>query len=263
MQISNKYNRFLGIAILSIASSILFCGCPTIPEFPNEPSISYEDVTFRIISDTTDEGAVFSTGQIDLSLNFEDGDGDLGLASDENNPPFHPFVFPLTDDDNLIRFGESDTLPPYSPIDYLIPLKDDTIVVSYTKFAGTDSSQFVNLLLTENDTVYIQLNPRRNNIFVDFYYKPTNNSDFVLLDFKGPPYYQSFDGRFPPLNTAEYDRPINGTLTYSLKSVSFELLFREQPIMLEFYILDRAGNKSNVAQTNPFVLSQVKTEGSD
>ena len=263
MQISNKYKRFLGIAILSIASSILFYGCPTIPEFPVQPSVKYDDVSFEIFTYTTETGVQITSEKINLTLYFEDGDGDLGLNLDETNPPFNEFNIPLQPDNSLIRIGDSDTLPAYNPINYYIPATSDSLVYSYIRYEGTDSAQYINERLDANDTIYVIPNPRSKNIFIDFYYQPTNNSDFVLFDFNAAPYYQNFNGRFPRLNTEEYERPINGTLTYSLESVIFQILFRQQPIILEFYITDRAGNKSNVARTEPFILSEVQIESTE
>jgi hypothetical protein len=53
---------------------ILAGACETVPEYPTQPSISYGSAYFKEMP---------QTDYIYLSLNFKDGDGDLGLNSEE------------------------------------------------------------------------------------------------------------------------------------------------------------------------------------
>jgi len=64
---------------------ILLSGCFSPPEFSNIPNIDYESVVFKRGTVT----AGVSTDTLILSINFRDGDGDIGLAADETDPPFH------------------------------------------------------------------------------------------------------------------------------------------------------------------------------
>jgi hypothetical protein len=58
----------------------VFSGCYSVPEYPVVPSISFNSVRFEETN---------STDFIYLSLNFKDGDGDLGLdQSDLSDPRF-------------------------------------------------------------------------------------------------------------------------------------------------------------------------------
>ena len=70
-----------------------------------------------------------------------------------------------------------------------------------------------------------------------------------------------FDGRFPLLNSSDRERPLEGKLTYKMKSAGFELLFRQDTLMLEVFIIDRALNISNTITTPDFVLKNITLGG--
>ncbi|PTB91311.1 hypothetical protein C9994_15775, partial [Marivirga lumbricoides] len=70
------------------------------------------------------------------------------------------------------------------------------------------------------------------------------------------PYYQTFNGRFPILNTEDYDRPINGTLDYDITSLGFRIIFRNYPMFVQAQIWDRAGNKSNIINSDTIQIIQ-------
>jgi hypothetical protein len=70
--------RFRFILIFGILAS--FGGCYSVPEYPETPSISFNSVRFEETN---------STDYIYLSLNYKDGDGDLGLdQADLSDPRF-------------------------------------------------------------------------------------------------------------------------------------------------------------------------------
>ncbi len=60
-------------------------GCHNPPEFPNEPTISYKNVEQYHFTE-----AGRPQDSLRIIIGFEDGDGDLGLTSDDNQPPFNP-----------------------------------------------------------------------------------------------------------------------------------------------------------------------------
>jgi hypothetical protein len=67
-------------AFLFLAMIAAFSGCYSIPEYPEAPSITFNSVRFQETN---------STDYIYLSLNYKDGDGDLGLdQSDLSDPRF-------------------------------------------------------------------------------------------------------------------------------------------------------------------------------
>jgi hypothetical protein len=67
-----KYIRFT----ILYAVLIWFAGCQTIPEFPVVPSISFNSVSFKDFPGSNPD-------IIYLTINYKDGDGDLGLSDDD------------------------------------------------------------------------------------------------------------------------------------------------------------------------------------
>jgi len=238
-KIRNKTGYLILNSIIILGFLVILTACPTPPEFKDEPSIEYEDIQFGQITDTSASGQPLNQDVISITISFEDGDGDLGLRNEELEPPYHLFDIPLNQQNELIFFGSDPELPPFSFYDYFIA--PDSLVVNNT--------------LLVNDTILVRFNERHFNIYVDFYVKRPDNDDFEQFEWETEPgFYQSFHGRFPILNTEDYNRPLNGSLTYEMKSVGFQAIFRDYPVYLEVYILDRAGNKSNVIQTEPIRL---------
>lgn len=72
--------RAFGLQGLFSALLLLLSGCITIPEYPETPQITFNNVYF------SDEEQI---DYIYLTINYKDGDGDLGLnTSDLQVPPF-------------------------------------------------------------------------------------------------------------------------------------------------------------------------------
>ncbi|WP_375581165.1 hypothetical protein ABWH96_09220 [Marivirga tractuosa] len=237
--IKNKARHLIFNSIIIIGFLTILTACPTPPEFQDVPSIEFEDIQFSQITDTSASGQPLNQDVISVSISFEDGDGDLGLRNSEIDQPYNLFDIPLNEERELIYFGSSPELPEFNFYDYYIA--SDSVIINNT--------------LLVNDTILVRFNERHFNIYVDFYYQPPGRNDFIQFEWETEPgFYQSFHGRFPILNTESYERPLNGSLTYEMKSVGFQAIFRDYPMYLEVYILDRAGNKSNTIQTDPIRL---------
>lgn len=220
--------------VLVILITFTFWSCRDLPEYPDTPSIEYKDVFFK-------KGEL--TDSLFVSVDFKDGNGDLGLHPDfDTRKPYNAIWYYLNYDGSgdLITYAdrntpEYDTLPPYE----------------FPYFC-------TNYSLEESDTFYITQNLDHFNIFVDFYIK--KNGQFILYDWitANPPQCgETYNGRFPILNTSGQDRPLEGTLKYSLTGAGFEVIFKRDTIKLEISIQDRALNKSNVVQTQEFVLRDI------
>lgn len=232
--IKNKASYLIFNSIIIVGILTILTACPTPPEFDDVPSIEYEDIQFSQITNTSPSGQPLTQDVISITLSFEDGDGDLGLSSSEIDEPYNLYDIAYTDDRKLIFFGSSPDLPPFNFYDY---------------YVAADSVEINDTTLV-NDTILVEFNERHFNIYVDFYYQPPNNENFVQFEWETEPgFYQTFHGRFPILNSENYERPLNGSLTYEIKSGGFQAIFRDYPMYLEVYILDRAGNKSNVVQS--------------
>lgn len=210
--------------------ALSFCTRP--PELPVVPKIDYEYIQFKEV-----EGP----DSLILSVFFQDGDGDLGLTSYDIYEPYQAYDPVLDQNGDTIYYGDSPDMPPYNPLDYIITRDDDG---------------------NPQDTVWVELNPDHYNIFVRFYEK--KNGEYEEFDWRQPPYYQTFDGRFPLLNTKIEDqrlviRPLEGSLRYGMTSSGWLFLFRDT-MKIEVMIQDRALNKSNVVSTPDFTLDMISVE---
>lgn len=206
--------------------------CEDRPTFPLTSVISLNEYYFKQIQD-------ISLDSLIIKLQFEDGNGDLGLDATETNPPYHLLDVIVIDGDTL-KYGDNDTLPEYNCIDYEILRKE-------TSVGGS--------LVITADTIYVIRNPNHFNFFLTFLIKEGDSfREFnpALERNCAPPY----NGRFFVLNTARDIRPLTGELQYSLLS-GFRLLFRNDIIKIRIQIQDRALNKSNIIETDEFSINDI------
>lgn len=210
-----KANSFVFLFALTIFS------CEKPPDLPSVPSIEFDKIEFAEFNPGADSLIVF--------VNFEDGDGDLGLRSGEEGFPYQPFNFITTESGDLITFSSAGGVPSFNPIDWSITTVDAVL-----------------------DTFRVEPNPNHYNFEVDFFVKRGNNfEEFNWLD---APYFQTFDGRFPILFQEENPGPLRGNLRYGMTSNGFLPLFRNDTLKLEMRVRDRALNVSNTVETPEFTL---------
>lgn len=219
--------KLIPLGGLSLLIICVTASCWTEPNLGMAPKINFDRVEF-VEAGFLDSLIVF--------VKFEDGDGDLGLTGDETLPPYQAFDFVRDDGGNLIRFGSRAGLPPYNPIDWIINPEINGEVVQ--------------------DTFLIKVNENHYNYFVEFLVKQAGGN-FTLFDPRNPPFYQTFNGRFPLLNRTGETRPLAGTLRYGMVSSQFNTLFGNKTIKLRIQIQDRALNRSNTIESNEFTLAEV------
>lgn len=208
---------------------LLATSCVSPPDdFPSVPQISFKDMQF-IETNTSDS--------LMISIEFRDAEGDLGLDPEEDDPPFHPLDYQRHPNGDLVTYG---TRPPEAPSfnnrDWVIrPLVGTEIV---------------------NDTIWVKANPDQYNIFVKFFIKRGGN--YNEYDFAGPPFYSTFNGRFPRILTEDKGRAIEGTIKYAMLSLGWNSIFRNDTLKIDVQIQDRNLNKSNVVSSPDFTLSQIR-----
>lgn len=232
--------RYLWGLVLIVLSTVILSACYKAPKFANTPSISFNKIIFK--KGSTD----FETDSLILTVNFQDGDGDLGLRSQglDTGAPYHDLTMFFDGDINLVTLAhrnlpDYDTLPPYEFPYYCI-----------------------NYTVIENDTIYVQPNKFHFNIYVKYFVRKNGiYTEFDWLTAFDPVCGQSFNGRFPLLNNPNRSRPLEGKLSYKMKSAGFELLFRQDTLRLDLYIIDRALNISNTISTPEFVLKNITVGG--
>lgn len=230
-------------------------GCTRPPDLPETPEISFDKVEFEILNEGD---PLFEENLLRLSINIQDGNGDLGLDGNENFPPYHPFALVLNNEGRPIEFGERPEDPNFTCIDYAVEDRENT-----------DLNGDGDLL----DTLLINFNQNQYNIEVNFYVKKQGAFQEVQMRAlpPGSPNENTFcgvtfDGRFPCLSSADNpcdfvrnnSRPVEGIITYEMNSGLFLPIFRTDTMKLSFKIRDRALNESNMAESTEFTLQGIK-----
>lgn len=121
------------ISVISII--LLLAGCFRPPEYPNEPRVGFQRLQLT------------DTASLVLTFDVRDGDGDIGLESEDVVEPYHAYslittdpnavrvivdngqTFISVDDEDIVKLGD-DSEPPF----YQIPV--ERIPVFYPVFAG-------------------------------------------------------------------------------------------------------------------------------
>ena len=168
-----KIIAILFLMVLALSS------CQEKMEYPIEPAITYQGVYYVIDADST------FTGEVVISLDYTDGDGDLGLD----------------DTDTIYPFGPND------PYYY-------NLIIDYLKWDGT---QFV-------ETPLLSWNQQ------------TQSYDTV-----------SFNGRIKRLIDTEEEKPISGTINYTM--LIFNPFSPNDTIKFKAHLIDRALHESNTVET--------------
>lgn len=226
--------------MLAVGIMAIFSACERPPELPTNPTITFNSIRYGQGENQRDT--------LILMIDFEDGDGDLGIARDDDDPKFQEFFFVTQSGDLIAEFDEARVIffgepgqPPFNNKDWFVgQFREEPPV----------------------DTVRVEFNPNHHNIFVEFYYRAdtngdgddTDDEDYIKIDMVEI-FGLNFYGRFFPLNTSDVDRPLRGTLTYNMEAF-FKLnpIFRDQTLKVDVQIQDRALNKSNIVESNDFRL---------
>jgi hypothetical protein len=208
----------LFFSVFLIAACIFLNNCIKTPVYPDTPEITFNNIEKYPAGDS-----------VAITINFKDGDGDLGLDPDFFSPPFNEYNYIKDGSGNYIKLGSSSTLPPYSCTKYNIGYFFSTTV---------------------RDTVLADYNPNYHNYHIEILIKQSDGS-YLKFDDSDLCY---FNQRFPKLSTKEGKGPIEGTLTHMMKSGLFFKFFGGT-LKFKIYILDRALNKSNVIETPDVVMN--------
>lgn len=255
-----KLQRY--IILMTLALGIIACNRP--PELPIEPEISFSCLNFREVPDKPTETTQDS---LIIEINFQDGDGDLGLGETETHYPYNNVFYFIDEDEELVTLSYRtevpgyDTLPPfefpYTCTNWVINPEIDAF--SIVKNQNGELFETTNAVDIQ-DTVYYEENRNHFNIFVEYFVK--RNGVFEEFDWvtEIAQCGESFNGRFPILSDIS-EKPLEGTLRYSMTSSGFLFLFRHDTLKLRIGIQDRQLHKSNVIETPEFTLRGVKDSG--
>jgi len=269
---------------------VVFCGplvissCFNPPEYPDVPEIVFKSVDY-IKGGLLEDGSQAEDSVV-LVLNFKDGDGDVGIGTDELYPPFNdrwyitksrispdPTVTPGYDcsqynnkcyyiDPRIAEFAKFvdykdrratpgyDTLKPYAS-----PYNCYNWEVVYQDQDNDPTTPSIVL-----DTLFFVLNDHYNNLFVDFEIKTGDPANpWVMFDEKK--YFTAscgvriFRGRIPILSEdLGRSTPLEGEIRYAIPSYFYETIFGSNTLRLRVHIEDRALHPSNEVFTREFNL---------
>jgi len=257
----------LNILILLGLMAVASCFQP--PEFSNTPTIEVTNVRGKEVPGANTYDSLIVT------INFSDGDGDIGLDGSENSPPFNQYWFflksPRTGSEcepgvqspcSIVSYIQESKLADYVTYklrrttpgyDTLPPFSAPYNCTNYFVLYNTSGQTVVTV-----DTLYSQINPRRYNFFMDVLVK--NGSDFNKYDFSFPYplcVVDGFNGRLPILakdGDFSVKLPLEGTITRTVASPSFYSTLRNKTLKVRVKIMDRSGNYSNEDSSDEFTL---------
>ena len=213
---------------LMLVTALSWSSCISPPDnFPSVPEIEFS--TIEYVQTTAQDSLI-------VSVDFKDAEGDLGLSPTDINPPFNPLIYKRDVAGNLITYSNRPPeAPSYNPIDWVVdPIINNTVV---------------------KDTVWVEQNEDQYNIFVKFYIK--RNGQFTEFKWQDPPFYTTFNGRFPRILTTEEGQSVEGNIKYRMLSSGWESIFRNDTLRIDVEIQDRALNRSNQVSSPEITLRQI------
>ena len=232
--LANKFNniamKFLSAFYVFIFTSLLLTSCYDDPDFGNEPRLTYIDVYFR-------ENAPGTLDSLVVIVNFEDGDGDLGIIQGEPGYELYTRI-PSPPPDSKpywVYDADDDRMPEYNCVDY--------------EFAPRTEGDSI------RDTLYVERNEAYYNYSLNLFTKVEDQ--FLEVDrFCAPPLGGQF---FPLKDNLNTDGPLRGTLVFGTED-AYKAQFRNDTLKAQVIIRDRAGNVSNAIETDPFTLNDIAVE---
>lgn len=244
-----KYWVQISIILVTLGVS----ACFKAPIFLDTPVIKFKSLRYIDHPDNT-AGARDS---LILRFDFEDGDGDIGLNDAHTFYPYHPYDSVVDSRGMIVRYGDDSVEPPF----YLQDPRGNT-----TFFSDTDNRPpfnvcdytLVDLKNTgKKDTIFKKENKFNRNFYIDFYRKRGGeysriNFSQVFGDDKCE--YLNWNSRIPIFSDEQSGSSLSGTINYYLKGLVWEQALSTDTFKVQFYIYDRALNKSNVVESPDMTL---------
>lgn len=238
-------NQCLKISISFLLILFLGIGCRKPPEWPESPELlsfaytAFNDANYKYYPPNPD-GVKSAPDSIILSVNFQDGDANLGLEEKETGAPYQIFDYKRDSNGNKIKLTAGDI---YNIYDFVI---------------DTTSADPLDL-----DTFRITTNLFNANFLVDFIEYDILGNEIDTFSFRNPAArfklpqsgIQNFNGRFTPLFKKDfsdniYKGPLEGTINYTMESRNFPKgIWR-----FSVRIIDRDLNVSNAILSPPLTI---------
>lgn len=251
---------------------VLMISCLDAPEYSIIPKIKFKRLEFVDVDGFSDS--------LNLTFDFEDGDGDIGLADNELWGPFIPYFNVVFYDStkvnrssngNVISIGgyqevteDGEAYPPFFLADNQT---DNQFVFTEFIFSEYDNRSELSCLdyltVAQNDSIslnyYIVRNEFHNNLYVN-YFKKKNGEYFETTideDIANECNRVPLNLRFPIFDPERLGKPTVGSITYFNVSRGLVNFLANDTFKIQFYIYDRALNKSNIVETGDFLLEDI------
>ncbi len=239
--------------------------CYTPDEFSNTPSIAFRSLSFNQ-SDNAGDSLV-------LNIDFQDGDGDIGLDGNETRSPYHAYSVIIDSNNRFVTLSnDSATTPFYHAIPPNFASSPGDTELSF--FSDTDDRTDFNCQEYEiveftdqqgntfNDTIFVLRNENNKNIFVDFYRKINGQYEFIdwTSVFSENGCGLDFSARFPIFEPNNNGRSLEGTIRYAMVSSGFSFVLRNDTFQLRIRIKDRELNDSNIAVSPDLTLNEILSQ---
>jgi hypothetical protein len=284
-------------SVLFASVSILVSSCFNPPEFSIEPRISLKEIYFGQSVDGGQDSLVLAINfqDRDGDLGFDAANLDhldypyhqynYYLASEgavtiiPSRRPYsdldYAFMFPDGATGKLVTLKTLDdpiyaaVLPPYTSGSCVY--RYDTVFVEKKDAAiiDTNTVDIIDTLhsptnpdiIQIDQTFYRTINPNYYNITIEILEQvgadqndPNSFSPIKL----GGECSQEFNARFPVLTSKSESVPLEGVLTYSMKSFGFQAKLNVKPFKVRVIIKDRGLHVSNTAETKVLTLDKIR-----
>ena len=207
---------------------LVFVGCYDDPDFGDTPRLTDIDVYTKSTPNSLDSLVV--------RVGFEDGDGDLGIVGNEEEPFFREpnskantpyWIYDANDPD----------LPPYDCDNY-----------TYATLTPND---------TIKDTLYVKFNEAYFNFSVTLFTKV--DGQYQKENLGGEPFCgTALGGRFSLLkDDPDNDSPLKGVLQWGTVG-SYGTQYKNDTLRIDVVMRDRAGNVSNVITFDEFTIDNIR-----
>lgn len=256
--------HLLQISII-IGSLTLMVGCLNAPEYSVTPKIKFKRLEFIDV--------VGGSDSLNLTFDFEDGDGDIGLTSND--------IFGLYAQFFEVLYFDSTRIPENNPTNRLgtfvnVTLSDTAVKPPFYLFhedlgiIGDIYSEvdnrppfncqdyFINQFL--GDTFFVVKNEFHSNLHIKYFKKENGNyRETTIAEELGQESCERVDIslRIPIFDSERLGKPTIGSITYSNITSGIVPFLATDTFRLEFFIYDRALNKSNTVVTRDFLLGEI------
>lgn len=244
-----------------ILFTLVLSSCFDPPVVPEIPEVSYKSLKYYEVPDgfIPDEGQR-AVDSLVLTFEIQDGNGDVGLSSNDNFPPYHSYNVIVDGQGIPVRLGGEFELPYYS----IDPFNNVELFSEEDNRPGYSCKDYVILNgqsgQNYDSAIFIEQNPFHYNLNIEIlkklrgeyqavnYAEYTGNVDCSL---------SSFSSRIPVFDTDNLGKTLKGEISYTMPTNGHKFVLSRDTFKIRFFIYDRALNQSNIVDTPDLTLPQI------